>query len=193
MRANRQNRTSKGCKGQEDQCVKRLAIAFMPLLILAIALFTTGCTSGESGQTQTGEKSVIGSARQDGGLRVRIDSLCWSWKSQTTPMAGETGAFSIEVEATIKNVGRYNLHPPTFSVDGGGTVSWYQAGCREDMIYGRECKLRIANRNQVHLEFNNGDPGKEIILTVEATNKKGTFYTVSFTLPPPLEMPRCGE
>lgn len=188
MRAKRQNRTSKGSKGHEVQRMGRLAIAFTPLLIFAIALCATGCATGESG-----EKSVIDSTYQDRALRVRIDSLCWSWKSETTPMAGETGAFSIEVEATIKNVGRYNLHPPKFSVDGGGMVSWYQTGCREDMIYGKECRLRTANRNQVHLEFNNGDPGKEIILTVEATNKKGTLYTLSITLPPPLEMPRCGE
>jgi hypothetical protein len=58
------------------------------------------------------------------------------------------------------------------------------------MIHGQECKLRIAHRNQVQLEFNNNDPGKEILLTVEATDKKGEPYTLSFTLPPPVEMPR---
>ncbi len=190
MRPIRQNRALKGNKRQEDGQMKRLAIAFMPLLIVVIALCTTGCSTGESGETQTGVKPVIGSTHQNGALKVRIDNLCWSWKSQTPPSPGETGAFSVEVEATIKNAGRYNLHPPQFSVDGGGSVSWYPTGCREDMIYGKECKLRIANRNQVHIEFNNGDPGKEILLTVEATDKKGKLYTVSFTLPPPLEM-RC--
>ena len=190
MRAIRQNRTSKGIKGQEDRQVRRLAIAFMPLLIIVIALCATGCSAGESGQTQTEVKPVIGSTHQNGALKVRIDNLCWSWKSQIPPSPGETGAFSVEVEATIKNEGRYNLHTPEFSVDGGGLVSWYQPGCREDMIYGKECKLRMANRNQIHIEFNNGDPGKEILLTVEATDKKGKLYTLSFTLPPPLEM-RC--
>jgi len=93
----------------------------MPLLIVVIALGTAGCSTGESGQTQTGVKPVIGSTHQNGALKVRIDNLCWSWKSQTPPSPGETGAFSIDVEATIKNEGRYNLHPPRFSVGG---VSW---------------------------------------------------------------------
>ena len=185
MRAISRNRTSKGDKGQEDRQVRRLATAFMSLVMVVIALWATGCSTGES--------AVVGSTHQDRALKVRIDSLCWSWNSQTTAMPGETGAFSVEVEATIKNVGIYNLHPPEFSVDGGGLVSWYQTGCWGDMSHNHECKLRIANRNEVNLEFNDNDPGKEILLTVEATDKWGEFYTLSFTLPPPLEMPRCGE
>ena len=168
--------------------MKRLVIALMLLLVAATSLAAVGCNTEASEA-----KPVVGSTQQHKALKVRVDGLCWCWKSEATPAVGETGAFSVEIEATVKNQGRYNLHPPRFSVDGGGEVSWYQSGCREDMIYGRECKLRMANRNQVHLEFNNNDPGKEILLTVEAEDKKGRFYSLSFTLPPPLEMPRCGE
>jgi hypothetical protein len=191
MSAIRQNKTLNVGQGAEDRRVKRLATAFMSLLLVAV-LGATGCSTGESGQTQTKVKPVVGTTRQDHALKVRIDNLCWSWKSQTPATPGETGAFSIEVEATIKNVGIYNLRPPRFSVDGGGLVSWYPAFCREDITHNQECKLCIANRNQVHLEFNNNDPGKEILLTVAATDKWGKSYTVSFTLPPPLDMPRCG-
>lgn len=170
--------------------MKILAMACMSLLVVAIALSTTGCNSSESGLTQTKAKPVVGTTYQNGALKVRIDNLCWSWKSEAPPSPGETGAFSVEVEATIQNAGRYNLHPPIFSVDGGGSASWYQTGCREDMIYGKECKLRIANRNQVHLEFNSNDPSKEILLTVKAQDKKGKLYTLTIALPPPLEMTR---
>jgi hypothetical protein len=191
MRAIRQNITSKGGKGQEDRQVRRLATAFMSLVIV-VALWTTGCSAFERGQTQTEVKPVVGSTRQDHALKVRIDSLCWSWKSEIMPINGVTGAFSIDVEATIKNEGKCKLHPPLFSVVGGGLGSLHKA-VKEDMIRGNESKLRTANRNQVHLEFDNADPGKEILLTVQATDQWGEFYALSFTLPPPLEMPRCRE
>jgi len=152
MRAIRENRTPKVGKGQEDRKVRRLATAFMSSVIV-VALWATGCSTFGNGQTQTEVKPVVGSTRQDHALKVRIDSLCWNWKSETMPINGETGAFSIEVEATIKNEGKCKLRLIQFSVDGGGSVSW--AGGREDMIRGNECKLRIATRNQVHLEFNN--------------------------------------
>jgi hypothetical protein len=170
--------------------VRRIAIALMKLVVISVTLGMIGCSIVDTESTQTEGKSVVGSTRQDRALKARIDNLRWSWKSQTTPMDGGTGAFTIELELTITNAGRYNLHPPRISVSDGGLVSWYQAGCREDMIHGQECKLRIAHRNQVQLEFNNNDPGKEILLTVEATDKKGELYTLSFTLPPPIEMPR---
>jgi len=191
MRAIRQNGTSKGGKGQEDRQVRRLATAFMSLVIV-VALWSTGCSVFESGRTQTEVKPVVGSTHQDHALKVRIDSLCLSWKSEIMPINGITGAFSIDVEATIKNEGKCKLHPPLFSVDGGGLGSLHKA-VKEDMIRGNESKLRIANRNQVHLEFYNTDPGKEILLTVQATDQWGEFYALSFTLPPPLEMPRCRE
>lgn len=191
MRAIRQNITSKGGKGQEDRQVRRLATAFMSLVIV-VALWTTGCSAFERGQTQTEVKPVVGSTRQDHALKVRIDSLCWSWKSEIMPINGVTGAFSIDVEATIKNEGKCKLHPPLFSVVVGGLGSLHKA-VKEDMIRGNESKLRTANRNQVHLEFDNADPGKEILLTVQATDQWGEFYALSFTLPPPLEMPRCRE
>jgi hypothetical protein len=190
MRTIMQNATSKVGKGQEDRKEKRLASAFMSLAMIVV-LCATGCSALEFGQKQGEAKPIVGSTRQDHSLKVRIDSLCWSWKSETTPINGETGAFSIEVEATIKNAGKCKLHPPIFSVDGGGLVS--RAGDREDIIRGNESKLRIANRNQAHLEFNNNDPGKEILLIVQATDQWGELYSVSFTLPPPLQMPRCGE
>jgi hypothetical protein len=192
MRAIRQNRTSKGVKGQEDRQVRRLATTFMSLVIV-VALWATGCSTFESGQTQTEAKPVVGSTHQNHALKVRIDSLCWSWKSEIMPINGETGAFSIEVEATIKNEGKCKLHPPHFSVGGGGGVSGYLASRQEDIVRGNECKLRIANRNQVHLEFNNNDPGKEILLTVAATDQWGELYGLRITLPPPLEMTRCRE
>ena len=192
MSSIRQNRTSKGGKGQENRQVRRIATAFMSSVIV-VALWATGCSTFESGPTQTEVKPVVGSTRQDHALKVRIDSLCWSWKSETMPINGETGAFSIELEATIKNVGKCKLYPPIFSVGGGGLVSWSQTGCREGMIRGNECKLRIANSSQVHLEFNNNDPGKAILLIVQATDQCSEFSTLSFTLPPPLQMPRCGE
>ena len=139
MRAIRQNRTSKGGKGQDDRQVRRPATAFMSLVIV-VALWATGCSTFESGQTQTEVKPVVGSTHQNHALKVRIDSLCWSWKSELMPINGETGPFSIEVEATIKNAGKCKLHPPIFSVDGGGLVSWSQAGCEGDMIRGNKCK-----------------------------------------------------
>lgn len=188
----RRNRTSKVGKGLQDRRVRSLAAAFMSLVI-AVALGATGCSTFESGQTQTGVKPVIGSTRQDHALKVRIDGLCWSWESQTTPMSGETGAFSINIEATIKNAGNCKLHPPIFSVDGGGVVSGYQPDRSQDMVRGGERQLRIANKNQVHIEFNNNDPGKTILLTVQATDQWGELYALTFTLPPPLQMPRCGE
>jgi hypothetical protein len=192
MSAIRQNRTSKVDKGPQDRRVRSLATAFMSLVI-AVALGTTGCSTFESGQTQTGVKPVVGSTHQDHALKVRIDSLCWFWKSETMPKNGETGAFSIEIEATIKNAGKCKLHPPMFSVNGGGVVSRYQADGSEDMIRGSERKLRIANKNQVHIEFNNNDPGKEILLTVQATDQWGEPYALTFTLPPPLQMPSCSK
>jgi hypothetical protein len=189
----RQNRKLKGSQRQEDRQVKRLAISFMSLLIVATVLWTTGCGNFGSGQTQTGIKAVVGSTRQDHALKVRIDSLSWSWKSDRIPTKGETGAFSIEVEATIKNEGKCKLHAPTFSVDGGGLVSGSQAVHREDIPRGNEMKLLIANGNQLHLEFNNSDPGKEILLIIQATDQWGELYALSFTLPPPLDMPRHGN
>jgi hypothetical protein len=192
MSAIRQNKTLKIGKGPEDRRVRRLAIAFMSLLMVA-ALGASGCGIGENGQTQTKVKPVVGSTRQDHALKVRIDSLCWSWESNTTAMPGETGAFSIEVEATVKNAGNCKLHPPMFSVGGGGLVSRSQDSQGEDIPRGNELKLRISNKNQLHLEFDNNDPGKEILLIVQATDQWGESYALSFTLPPPLQMPRCGE
>jgi hypothetical protein len=192
MSAIRQNKTLKVGHGAEDRRVRRLAIAFMSLLIVA-ALGATGCSTGESGQTQTKVKQVVGTTHQNGALRVKIDGLCWSWESNTTAMPGETGAFSIEVEATVKNAGNCKLHPPIFSVDGGGLVLWSQAGRGEDIPRGNELKLRVVNKNQVHLEFRNNDPGKEISLIVQATDQWGEPYALSFTLPPPLQLPRCGK
>jgi len=171
--------------------MRRVAIAFMSLLIVA-AVWSTGCSLGESGQTQTNVEPVVGSIRQDHALKVRIDSLSWSWESETTPTNGETGAFSIEVEATIQNAGKVKLYP-IFSVGSGGKVSWSQTGCDEGMIHGSQCKLRVADKNQVHLEFNSSDPGKEILFTVHAKDQWSEDYALSFTLPPPLEMPRCAE
>ncbi len=192
MGAIKQNRTSKGGKGPGERRVRSLATTLMSLLIV-VALGATGCSISENGQTQTKVKPVVGSTHQNGALRVRIDSLCWSWQSTTTPMPGEMGAFTIVVEMTIKNVGMFNLNPPQFSVDGNGSVSWYPAFCRDDIAHNQECKLCLANMNQVNLVFNNNDPGKEILLTVKATDKWGKSYTVSLTLPPPLGMPRCSE
>jgi hypothetical protein len=187
-----QNRTPKVGKGPQDRRVRSLATVFMSLVI-AVALGATGCSISESGQTQTKVKPVVGTTHQNGALKVRIDGLCWSWESQSTPMSGETGAFSIEIEATIKNVGNCKLHPPIFSVNGGGVVSRYPADGSQDMNRGSERKLRIANKNQVHIEFNNNDPGKEILLTVQATDQWGEHYALIFTLPPPLQMPSCGK
>ena len=190
MRAIRQNTKSKGSKGQEDRQVTRLATAFLSLMIV-VALWTTGCSAFEFGQAGNETKPVVGSTHQNHSLKVRIDSLCWSWESETMPINGETGAFSIEVEATIKNEGKCKLSPPSFSVDGGGLISGYQAGQEEDIKRGEESKLRISKKNQLHLEFNNNDPGKEILLTVQATDQWGEHYALSIKLSPPIDMPEC--
>jgi len=192
MRAIRQNRTSKCAKRQVDRLVGRLAAAFMSLVIV-IALLATGCSVFDSGQTGNGVTQIVGSTHQNRALKVRIDSLCWSWKSKNMPVNGETGAFSIEVEVTIKNEGKCKLHPPIFYVDGGGLVSQYQPAHTEDITRGKEFKLRIDNSNQVHLEFNDNDPGKEILLTVRATDQWGEICGLSIMLPPPLQMPVCSE
>jgi hypothetical protein len=162
-------------------------------LVLVVALLSAGCSIFQSGQPENGVSRILGSTHQDHALKVIIDSLCWSWKSAGTPADGETGAFSVDIEATVKNEGKCKLSPPIFSVDGGGVVSRYQAAHMQDISRGKDRKLRIDNGNQVHLEFNDNDPGQEILLTVRASDQWGELYGLSIKLPPPLQMPVCSE